>query len=258
VIQENVDTWRTRQAVARYGKALRHPLCQAALSFWQTNAECLDSIKHFRAVEGVIKDAKGSKAKARALVERYRKARNSKEAKQDAANLHAIDNLLREAQSLNETLRKGILSLLELRAATEKRFVCESVAALRRGNFNAFNALERIWKRWISGDKESDHRALGVLELLRAKAGKAAWHKGGAAAGYTEAALGSDRVLSDVEWPQLTTRELHSFLVAHKEFLPPCHKYQLRDQMHEVRRLAKRLGIKLSPDRRGPKRKPKN
>jgi hypothetical protein len=258
LIQEKVDTWLKGQTVARYGRALRHPLCQAALSFWQLNGDCLDALKDFLRLEGVIKNAEQNKVNVRAQVRRLRKARKFKEAKQAAANLRTVHNLLRKMQSIDQSLRKGIPSLLKLRAVAEKRFAHDSIAALRRGNFNAFNALERAWKRYDSGDSQFDHRTLGLLALVRDKACKRAWAKGGATAGYREAALGAYRMLSDEDWPQLSAREVHSHLVEVKAFLPPRDEEQINEQLHEVRRLARRLGIKLSADRRGRKPRSKN
>jgi len=222
VSKENANTWRTRRAVARYGPAARHAFCRAALSLWQTNAEWLRSVKHVQVIKGVVKDAKQNRVNALALVGRFRKAQKLKEVKQTVAILHKVNRLLRKAQmSLNQAKTKDLPALLELRAAAEKRFAFESVRALRDGNFKAFNALERASKRWNSGASQSDHRALGLLELLRKKALKAAWSKGGAAAGYDESGFGSDRVLSDAKWPQLTAREVHSHLVNVKAFVRP-------------------------------------
>jgi hypothetical protein len=256
---KNVDTWRTRQAVARYGPAARYALCRAALSLWQTNVECLRFITRIRASEDITKDAKANKAKAQGLVARLRKTRKSNEAEQVVAILHELDpSLRREERWLKQAKTKGFPVLLEFGAAAEKRFAFESVAALRHGDFDAFNALERVWKRWTSGQSHSNKRTLGLLELLQDRAKKVAWQKGGAAAAYPEAALGGDRVLSDAEWPELTAREVHSHLVKVKTFLRTQDEEGINEQLHEVRRLARRVGIKLRPDRRGRKPRSKN
>jgi hypothetical protein len=228
------------------------------LSFWQANDLLRDSITRFRVIEDVVKDAKQDRAAALRLVTRFRKARKSKEAKQSVAVLRKVNRLLGKAKGSLKAKSKGIRAVLELLAVTEKRFACESIAALRHGDFKAFNALERLWKRWNSGDRQSDHRSLGLLELLRKKALKTAWSKGGGATGYYESAVGGDRVLSDAEWPKLTAREIHSHLVAVKAFLPPQSEERLNEQLHQVRRLVRGMGMKLMPDRRGRKPRSKN
>jgi hypothetical protein len=106
-----------------------------------------------------------------------------------------------------------------------------------------------VRKRW--NDKkaflgDSDRRTLEMLEMLRDEASKAAWAKGGIAV-YIEAARGGDRALSDEAWAgRLTAREIQSRLVD-----APGDRHA-----KEVRRLAKKLGIRLAKDQRGRKRKP--
>jgi hypothetical protein len=252
---ENVNTLRRRQAIARYGKALRYPLCQAALTLWQIDSDLLTLVRDSVEVEGVIRNAKRSRNEAESQVRRFGKAGKLRLAKQAGATLNRIDALLRKVEANNELQRKCISTFREIRLIAEARFAHESIAALRARNFDAFKALERASKRWTKPDNPPDYRTLEILKFLGDKASKRAWDEGGAAAGYLEAARGPDRKLSDAGWPQLSARELHARLVSAKALLPPRHEYQRRDQMHEVRRLAKRLGIKLSPDRRGPKRK---
>jgi hypothetical protein len=228
------------------------------LSLWRTKTEFLHFIKLIQASEDFIKDAKVDKTKAQALVERLRKARKSNEAGRVVARLHKLDcHSRREQRWLKQAKAKGLPILLEFRAAAEKQFADESIAALRCRNFKAFNALERVWKRW-KAEGQPHYRTLGILELVLKKAVDAAWKKGGAAARFHERALWCDRVLVDREWPQLTAREFHSHLVNVKAFLRTQDEGEINEQLHEVRRLVRGMGMKLQPDRRGRKPRSKN
>ena len=85
--------------------------------------------------------------------------------------------------------------------------------------------------------------------MLRDKKIKAECAKGGALAGYTEAPFGGDRPLSDDEWQgRLTAREIHSHLAAAYGAGVAGDK-----DAKEVRRIARRLGIRLDEDQRGRK-----
>ena len=84
--------------------------------------------------------------------------------------------------------------------------------------------------------------------MLRNEVSQAAEAKGGLRARYMEAVRGSNRALSDEVWQgRLTAREIQSRLVD-----APGDK-----EAKEVRRLARKLGIRLAEDRRGRKHLPK-
>ena len=94
---------------------------------------------------------------------------------------------------------------------------------------------------------DSDRRTLEILKMLRDELVKATWARDGPAAGYWEAATVGDRALSDEAFKgRLTAREIQS---------------RLKDapgdrDAKEVRRLARKLGIRLDKDERGRKPKP--
>jgi hypothetical protein len=81
---------------------------------------------------------------------------------------------------------------------------------------------------------------------------KATWAKHGAGAGYSEAARGGDRVLSDEIWQgRVTAKEIRSYLEATYGSRAAGDK-----DAKEIRRAAKKLGIRLAEDQRGRKWKP--
>jgi hypothetical protein len=206
---------RTQLAVARWGKGARHPLCQAATSLWAIE-------KELRKVGNDIALLKGDlgSAELRQIKEQYW--------------LSVYDNLYTAAATRFET-------------------------ELDTANVEEFGAYKRLKKRWSNGSSEAhltvrQKRIIGILELLRDKVTKAAWAKGGAKAGYIEAAFGGNRPLSDDAWQRrLTASEIHSHLVAAGVFNGNGNKPA---ELHEIRRVVKRLGIRLDQDRRGPKHKP--
>jgi hypothetical protein len=100
-----------------------------------------------------------------------------------------------------------------------------------------------------AGLKEGKARQLETLNMLRAKVIKAAWAKGEASAGYWEALRGGDRPLSDEIWQErLTARAIHSQIVAARGVPVAGDK-----DAKEIRRLAKKLGIRLAQDQPGRK-----
>jgi hypothetical protein len=216
------DSLRSRQAVARFGKSARHPLCLAALDLWRLDEELFDA-----------KQRKG----VQALIKQFRKEPKTKEATQ------AYEAIVK-VRSIYQEVRRVRVARLER----------ECGAVIRTGDVKARRALQRVRKRWIASEarlKDGDYRTLEMLKMLRDKVIKAAWVKDGAAAGYLEAVRGGDRALSDEAWGgRLTAREIYSHLVASRGFRLAGGK-----DAKEVRRLAKKLGFLLAEDQRGRKRK---
>src|SRR5262249_17930330 len=148
------------------GKALRYPLCKAALDLWEAGHLVTVAVD-------AIREWKRNRNEAALLTQQFREAGKPKQAEQAAALLRRYDEVFKEDDAV-----KWIQSLREMIAWVEARFARESVAALRVGNFAAFKALEQAWKRWEFGSK-SDDRKLGMLEALRIEALDEAEDKGG-------------------------------------------------------------------------------
>ena len=138
-------------------------------------------------------------------------------------------------------------------------FKCEYKRVIRTGDAKACRALQRLRKRWIANEaslKAGDLRKLEMLNMLRDQVIKAKWTTGEATSGsgYWEALRGGDRPLSDEAWQgRLTAREIHSRLADAGVLVDQELE---RGQLHEIRRLARKLGIRLAEDQRGRKRKP--
>jgi hypothetical protein len=246
------NSLRTQQAVARFGKSARHPLCLAALEVWRENAE-LEALKKAVALsEEDVNNVKQIKEQAQALYKQSCKEQKEKEAIEASVLLLKIDKqqLLMKAQKRYQ----AALKLLSIHQGWRKwavtRLERESDAVIRTGDVKARRALQRVRKRWIANKTpwgDSDRRTLEILKILRDEVIKEAWAKGGPAAGYWEAASGGDRALSDEAFKgRLTAREIQSRL---KDAPGDRHA-------KEVRRLAKKLGFLLAEDQRGRKRKP--
>jgi hypothetical protein len=241
---------RTQEAVARFGKSARHPLCLAALELWKHDAELSTCTKHVVRAEEVVNSAKQLKEKAQASIKQFHKEGKEKEANQASAHLRKIDEHLLKAQKCYQAAVKVRSFFQEWRPMAVARLEHKCDAVNRTRDVKARRALQRVRKRWIANEAsggDSDRRTVEMLEMLRDKVIKAAWAKGGAVAGYKEVALGGDRALSDEAWTgRLTAREIQSRLVD-----APGDRHA-----KEVRRLAKKLGIILAEDQRGRKRKP--
>lgn len=211
----NAYSLRTQLAIARWGKGARYPLCQAGLSLWSVEKE-LRKIGN----DIALLDGDPSSSELRKCKEQY-----------------------------------WLLIYYNLYTVTLARFEIELDAA----NIKTFRAYKRLKKRWGNGSGEAhltdrQKRVIGILELLRDKVIKAARAKGGAKAGYIEAAFGGDRPLSDEVWQErLTGSEIHSHLVAIEVFSGNGSKAR---ELHDIRRDVGRLAFRLAEAQRGRKHKP--
>jgi hypothetical protein len=244
------NSLRAQQAIARFGKSARHPLCLTALDLWRCDGELSKWTKDVGLTEEVLDSAKQMKEEVQERIKQFCKERKTEEANQAAALLRKIDMLLLKAQKRYEAIVKVRSIYQELRPVVLAPYEREYAAVVRTGDSKARRALQRVRKRWnekkaFLGD--SDRRTLEILKMLRDKASDEAAWKDGVTARYIEAARGGDRALSDEAWQgRLTAREIQSRLVD-----APGDRYA-----KEVRRLARKLGIRLAEDQRGRKRKP--
>jgi hypothetical protein len=243
---------RAAQDVARYGKAARHPLCQAALELWRMDDDLPGLMKQNAEVVELVCKARQQKKQAQALVEQFRTEGKASEAKEATALLCNIDRHLLKTQQCLQSITKGISVHLKLHGMSVRRFGWEYGSA----GADALKALPRVRQRWEALNdgawpKEGDARELGLLQLLRDKKIKAEWAKGGAIAGYWEAATGGDRLLSGEVWSgRLTVQEIRSHLEA-----TYGHGVAGDKEGKEIRRTLKTLGIRPAEDQRGRKLK---
>jgi hypothetical protein len=245
----------TQQAIARFGKAARHPLCLAALDLWQWDAEMFVPMKDLVLREELVNRAKQLKEAAQAEIAQFRKERKGKEANQAFARLRKIDKLLLDVQTCYEAAVKLRSKYQELRGWLVGRFEHEKDAALHAGDSKARRALQRLRKRWSANEarlRDGNYRTLEMLNMFRDKVIKAAYAKDGGIGGLLESVRGAHRALSDEAWEgRLTAREIRSQIVAARGSRVAGDNYA-----KEVRRLARKLGLRLAEDQRGRKRKP--
>jgi hypothetical protein len=191
----------------------------------------------------------------RGLYEQLYKEGKQKEVIQVAALLHKVNEHLPKLQKCYQAQAAYCLMLCrELRPVSAALFEREHDALTRTGDVKARRALQRVRKRWNDNKAfgDSDRRTLEILKMLRDKVINAAWVKGGASDGYTEAAFGGDRALSDEAWAgRLTVREIHSRLMTAGGSRLAGDK-----DGKEIRRTMRRLGIRPAEDQRGRKWKP--
>jgi hypothetical protein len=244
------NSLRTQETVARFGKSARHPLCLTALDLWELDAWLSNWTREAALAEEVVNRSKQLKKEMPALIEHCRKEQKEKEANEASALLRKIDKDLLDAQKRYEEVAKLRSMLQESRPVLVARFKREWDAAIRTANVPALRALKLVQKRWNNKKAflgDSDRRTLEMLKMLRDEVSKAVVAKDGANAAYVEAAFGGNRALSDKAWQRrLTAREIQSRLVD-----APGDRHA-----KEVRRLAKKLGIRLAKDQPGRKWKP--
>jgi hypothetical protein len=246
------DPLRAQQAVARYGKAARHPLCLAALDLLRLDEELFKCTEEIELSEETVKRVKQMKENAQALIKQFHKERNEKEANQVSALLRRINRQLSRAQKYYEAVKKLHSKYQELRPWAAVRFACEYYAALCAGKKGALRALQRLRKRWLANEahlKDGDLRKLETLNMLRKRVIEAKGAIDGIRGRYLEAARGGNRALSDEAWQgRLTARGIHSHIA------DACGPRVAGDKdAKEIRRVAKTMGIALAQDKPGRK-----
>jgi hypothetical protein len=208
----------------------------------------------------VLSSAKKQKKQAIALYEQFYREDKQKELIQAGALVQEIgDNLKKTQESYQANVELADMLLNKFRPRVATGFYCEHDAVVRAKDTKALIALDRVHKRWSGNPnakgvrmKVDDQRTLEILKMLHDQVIKAAFFKDGAIGGYTEAAFGGDRLLSDEFWQgRLTVRGIHSRLM-------PLGGSRLAGDKDakEIRRLLTRLGIRPAEDQRGRKWKP--
>jgi hypothetical protein len=246
---------RTQEAVARFGKSARYPLCLAALKLWRVKDETRKYAKDAESLGELLVKAKRQKEQARALYERLYKGGKQKEVIQAAALLREIEEHLPKLQTGYEAnVELFTIWSEQVYPLAVARFERELNAVDRAKDVKALKALQRVKKRWgdnanVARLKEGNYRTLEILKLLRDKTFKATAAAKGGSAAYIEAARGGDRALSDEFWSgRLTVRDIHSHLLRLGGSRLAGDK-----EGKEIRRLLSRLGIRPAEDQRGRK-----
>jgi hypothetical protein len=144
---KSATTLRTQQAVARYGKAARHPLCLAALDLLRLDEELFKWMEEIELFEELVK----------------RTERNEKEANQVSALSRKIRNHSLKARRRYQAAIRVRSIWQEMRPVPLALFGCEYERVIRTGDAKACRALQRLRKRWLANEadlKAGDQRML--------------------------------------------------------------------------------------------------
>jgi len=255
------NTLQTQQFIARYGKAARYPVCQAAIRLWSVRDEIRKYAQEAPSLGGLLNSVKQQREQARELHEQIYKEGKQKETIEAAALVVEMDDLFKKTNSAFEANAKlfGIFSEVLLPVAVAQ-FESECDAVIRTKDTKAIQAFERVKKRWRddpSGKgarlRAGDQRELEILNMHRDKVIKAArGTKDGIGVGYLEAVRGGHRLLSDDVWQErFTVKEMYSYLLA-------THGPRVAGDKDgkAIRRTLGSLGIRPAEDQLGRKWKP--
>jgi hypothetical protein len=255
------NTLNTQRFIARYGKAARHPVCQAWLSLRGLAADIEEGMKKAVQIDEDVNSAKHLKEEAEALVGQFRKEQKEKEANLWAAHLRKINEHLPKLQTgYGAQVAYCLMLCRELRPVAVALFERENDAVVRAGNAQAFRALKLVKQRWRTNPmgkgarlRAGDQRELEILKMHRDKVTKAALTtKDEVGAGYLEALRGGHRLLSDEVWQgRLTVREIYSRLMTVGGSRLAGDK-----DGKAIRRILTRLGIRPAVAQPGRKWKP--
>jgi hypothetical protein len=167
------NSLRTAKAVARFGKAARHPVCQAGLQLWQLETEIsklTDNAALF-AVE-VLNSAEQQKKQ---VIKLYRETRNTKVAADASLLLGKIKALLSKGRACYDAMVKYAAFLLQLKRYASLRFEREYKAA----DAPARKALREVKKRWKENPDGLSSLEHKILKILQDKVVSGAGAKGG-------------------------------------------------------------------------------
>jgi hypothetical protein len=177
------NSLRTQEAIARYGKSARHPLCLAALDLWRLDEEVSMWTKEVGLREELVNRTKQMKERIQGIIAQFRREQKEKETNEASALLSKIDEHLLKTRRHHQAAFKLLSIFLSLREGFLARFERERGAARRTRNVKALRALPRVRKRWSDNKAfpgDTDRRTLEVLKMLDEEVRKAASAKGGA------------------------------------------------------------------------------
>lgn len=248
------NSLRTQRAIATFGKAARHPFCQAWLGLRRWQSDC--SKYEAKAAESLrlLKEAEQQKKRTCALYEQFQKEGKQKEAIEAVALLRGINGLLEKIKTSNQAHIELCAQSKEFCQQSDILFVLERQMAEDTKDTGAFRALKHLKATASKPMSVSQKRVLGILKMLQDKIVTATSAKEGkgAVVAYIYTALLNNRPLSDEFWQgRCTVLEFRSGLEA---MYGP--KLAGDKDGKEVRRTLKGLGIQPAKDQVGRKWKP--
>ena len=248
-MKRNANTLRTEEAIARFGKAAWHPLCQAWLRLREEETEYKKVMKDLNSFDGLPNAVRLQKEQSKALLDWLYKEGKQKEAIQADALYHRLDEHLVKVQECYQAQVKLCAYWKEFRDQANLTFCLERRRAESARDAKALKALQYLKKNANRNMSDGQERVLGILRMLRDKTFKATFAKNGVAAAYWEAGSAGDRPLSDEFWQgRFTVMEFRSGLEAMYGPRVAGDK-----EGKETRRTLKALGIQPAKDQVGRK-----
>lgn len=109
------NSLRTQQAISRFGKSARYPVCQAWLGLRALDEFFEELMKEAVQILEAVNDAKQLKEQVQALIKQFRKEGKTKEANQASALLGENDKFLLKEQAYRQAAAKVPPTYKELR-----------------------------------------------------------------------------------------------------------------------------------------------
>jgi hypothetical protein len=249
------NSLRTQQAIARFGKSARHPLCLAWLRLQEGQEVLRDVMKGTEKGCRLLDSAKQLKKKAIALYRQRCKEEREKEAIQAAELLRKSNELLQEVEASYRTLggENGLVALRnqwkEFHRNDELAFAIKQLWAEKTRDAKALRGLRYLKKTANRGMNNGQKRVFGILKMLRHKVFRGARAKDGVAKALWVAGSCGDWPLSDESWQgRFTVMEFRSGL---EDMYGP--RVAGDKEGKKVRRTLKGLGIQPAEDQVGRK-----
>jgi hypothetical protein len=245
---------RTQEAIARFGKAARHPLCLAWLWLREREEMLRVVMKGTEEACRLLDSAKRLKEKFVAL---YRQCKEGKEkqAIRAAELLCKSKELLQEVEARYRAVggKNGLVALRnqlkEFHRNDELAFAIEQSWAEKTRDTKALRGLQYLKKTANRGMNNDRKRVFGILKMLRDKVFTGTAAKDGGAKAYWVAGSCGYWPLSDESWQgRFTVMDFRSGL---EDMYGP--RVAGDKQGKEVRRTLKGLGIRPAKDQRGRK-----
>ena len=167
----NASSLRTHQAVARYGKAARHPLCVAALDLLRLEEEVFKWTEKIELTEELVNSVKQMKDDVQEGIEQFRGTKREK-GKPRSALLRKIDKHLLKAQTHYQWAVEIRSFYQEMRSVALGLFKREYDRVIRTRDAKARRALQRLRKRWLANEaglNAGNLRQVEMLKMLRDK-----------------------------------------------------------------------------------------
>jgi hypothetical protein len=197
---------RTQEAIARFGKAARHPLCLAWLRLREREEVLHDVMKGTEEACRSLDSAKQLKGKFIALYRQFCKEGKEKQAIRAAELVCKSKEFLQEVEARYRAVggKNGLVALRnqwkEFHDSAKLAFDIEQRQAEKTGDTKALRGLRYLKKTANRGMNNDRKRVFGILKMLRDKVFTGTAAKDGGAKAYLVAGSCGYWPLSDESW----------------------------------------------------------